>query len=203
MKHYDVMVIGARCAGSPLAMLLARAGLSVLVIEKAELPSEIINGHYIKPAGVARLASWGLLEQVLATGVPLIHRRSLAIGTNVTEREEPPGSPGRLAPRRFALDRVLFDAACQAGAEVRTGTMLRHLIHGGDRVVGGRLSDAGGHEYDALARVVVGADGRNSSVARHAGAALQRADGTTSIVYWGYWRGVRTGGAALSLGEGS
>jgi flavin-dependent dehydrogenase len=68
MATYDVIVVGARCSGSATAMLLARAGMRVLVIDRASFSSDTISGHMIKPAGVARLQRWGLLEQLLATG---------------------------------------------------------------------------------------------------------------------------------------
>ncbi len=200
--RYDVIVIGGRCAGSPLAMLLARAGLSVLLVDKAEFPSDSINGHMIKPSGVARLMSWGLLEEVIATGAPPITSRRLVIGASVTEHRVPENAPAPIAPRRFALDQVLLEASRRAGAEVRTRTTLRGLLFAGERVVGARLLDVTGREQDVFARIVVGADGRNSLVARRAGARLHRDDGTTSICYWSYWRGITPQCAALYLTKG-
>ena len=70
---YDAIVVGARCAGSPTAMLLARKGYKVLLVDKASFPSDVISTHYIQPPGVARLENWGLLERLKATNCPAIH----------------------------------------------------------------------------------------------------------------------------------
>jgi flavin-dependent dehydrogenase len=182
-------------------MLLARAGLSVLLVDKAEFPSDIINGHMIKPSGVARLMSWGLLEEVIATAGPPITRRRLLIGASVTEQRVPENAPAPLTPRRFALDQALLEASRRARADVRTRTTLRGLLFAGDRVVGAWLLDVTGREQDVFARIVVGADGRNSLVARQAGARVYRNDGTASISYWSYWRGITPQCAVLYLTE--
>ena len=67
---YDAIVIGSRCAGAPTAMLLARAGRRVLVVDRVTFPSDVLSGHTIQPSGVARLQRWGLLDKIRATGVP-------------------------------------------------------------------------------------------------------------------------------------
>lgn len=69
---YDVIVVGARCAGAPTAMLLARAGYKVLVVDRSTFPSDTISTHVIHPQGVAALARWGVLDRVVATGCPAI-----------------------------------------------------------------------------------------------------------------------------------
>ena len=71
-KPYDVIVVGARCAGSPTAMLLARKGYRVLVVDRATFPSDTVSTHVLHPLGVAALAKWGLLERLAATGCPPI-----------------------------------------------------------------------------------------------------------------------------------
>ena len=76
---YDAIVIGSRCAGAPTAMLLARAGRRVLVVDRATFPSDVLSGHTIQPAGVARLQRWGLLDQVRATGVAVPRHGALRL----------------------------------------------------------------------------------------------------------------------------
>ena len=69
-NRYDVIVVGARCAGSPVAMLLATAGHRVLVVDRATFPSDTMSTHLVHPPGVAALRRWGLLDRVIATGMP-------------------------------------------------------------------------------------------------------------------------------------
>src|SRR5512145_636910 len=121
-QAYDAIVVGARCAGSPTAMLLARKGYRVLVVDKATFPSDTISTHLIHPPGVAALKRWGLLDRVTATGCPSIHTYSFDFGpfaiSGAPGTEE---SPVSYAPRRTVLDKLLLDAASEAGAEVREG----------------------------------------------------------------------------------
>jgi len=91
--RYDVIVVGGRCAGSPTAMLLARAGLRVLVIDRAAFPSDTISEHAIKPPGVAQLQRWGLLGDLLATDCPPIRARHVQLGQRVLDL--PSLSPAR------------------------------------------------------------------------------------------------------------
>src|SRR5687768_7684956 len=81
--HYDAIVVGARCGGSPTAMLLARQGARVLLVDRATFPSDSMRAHFVRGAGVAALARWGLLDRVVATGVP-------AIGQFVTDLGDGP-----------------------------------------------------------------------------------------------------------------
>ncbi len=123
---FDAIVVGARCAGSPLAMLLARKGHKVLVVDRATFPSDTISTHYITPDGTARLASWGLFERVVATGVEPYHGMARTMqGMSIpADPNDPPG----IAPRRTVLDKILVDAAREAGAEVREGVSVDGLI---------------------------------------------------------------------------
>jgi len=191
----DVIVVGSRCAGAPAAMLLARAGLKVRVIERSPRLGETLSGHMIGSAGAARLRTWGLLDAVLATGCPPITDGTLWIaGEPITE--QPPAGPApdsepagtaqcpSIAPRRAALDPVLLDAARQAGAAVDLGNAVRGLLHDGARVTGVR-TDHG----DFRSRLVIGADGRNSRVARLVGAAKYIACRTATYAYYTYWKG--------------
>jgi len=189
-ERYDVIVVGARCAGSPTAMLLARAGLQVLVIDRAAFPSDTISGHAIKPPGVAYLQRWGLLGDVLATNCPPIRGRHVQFGQRVLDLPSPPpGGLPPLAPRRVVLDALLLDAARAAGAEVRERASLQDVIWGNNRVTGAHVRDRDGHLRVVRAAMLVGADGRNSRVARLVGAPVYGQLGNASIAYYAYWKG--------------
>ncbi|HWM04484.1 MAG TPA: NAD(P)/FAD-dependent oxidoreductase [Actinophytocola sp.] len=165
-NRYDVIVVGARCAGSPTAMLLARAGYRVLVVDRAAFPSDTISTHLVHPPGVAALQRWGLLDRVTATGCPPIHTYSFDLGPITIS-----GSPGTddapvaYAPRRTVLDKLLGDAAAEAGAEVRDGFTVSDVVFSDGRVTGVQGHGRHGRAVTELARVVVGADGLHSLVA--------------------------------------
>jgi 2-polyprenyl-6-methoxyphenol hydroxylase-like FAD-dependent oxidoreductase len=106
---YDAIVIGARCAGASTAMLLARGGHSVLLVDRARFPSEIPHGHFIHRHGPGRLGRWGLLDRVLATGCPAITSLLVDLGDFPLVGRELvlDGVPFGVGPRRGALDGVL------------------------------------------------------------------------------------------------
>ena len=195
---YDAIVIGARCAGASTAMLLARAGHSVLLVDRARFPSEIPHGHFIHRHGPTRLSRWGLLDRVLATGCPAVTSLLVDFGDFLLAGHElvVDGVPVGLGPRRGALDGVLVSAAVEAGAELREGFVVDELVFADGRVVGieGR---SGGKRVREQARFVIGADGRNSGVAKRVQAPAYDAVPTLSIWYFSYWSGVP--GEALEL----
>src|SRR5262249_32488736 len=128
---YDAIVIGARCAGSPTAMLLARKGYRVLLLDKAGFPSDTTSTHFIWQAGVARLKRWGLLERLRATNCPPVTRISLDLGEIVLRGTPPPTPEGvteAFGPRRKVLDKILVDAAVEAGAELRDHFEVHELL---------------------------------------------------------------------------
>jgi 2-polyprenyl-6-methoxyphenol hydroxylase-like FAD-dependent oxidoreductase len=168
-NNYDAIVIGARCAGAPTAMLLARSGHRVLVVDRASFPSDTLSTHMIHAPGVAALRRWGLLDQVLASGCPPVGHYSLDFGpVTISGTQRPAVDGGRLsyAPRRTVLDKVLVDAAAAAGAEVRERFTVEDIVIEGGAVVGIKGHGDDGSSVLETARVVVGADGRNSHVAR-------------------------------------
>ena len=172
MAHdqYDAIVVGARCAGSPTAMLLARAGYKVLVVDRAKFPSDTLSTHILHPPGAAALQRWGLLDRLAATGCPPIDTYSFDFGPFALAGS--PGtddSPVAYCPRRTVLDKVLIDAASAAGAEVREEFTVEEVAIDNGRVVGIRGHGAGGDTVTELASVVVGADGRYSMVAKAVG----------------------------------
>src|SRR5688572_26509467 len=143
---YDVIVVGARCAGSPTAMLLARRGYRVLVVDKATFPSDTISSHYLHQRGVAQLARWRLLDRVAATDAPGVTRITFDAGA-VRLVGSPPAVDGVVQGyciRRRVLDTILVDAAVDAGAEVRTGFTVTEILRDGERVTGIRGHASGG-----------------------------------------------------------
>ncbi|MEU9160819.1 NAD(P)/FAD-dependent oxidoreductase [Streptomyces sp. NPDC048424] len=188
---HDVVVVGARCAGAPTAMLLARKGYRVLLADRATFPSDTVSTHLVHPPGLAALDRWGLLPEVLASGCPPIATYSFDFGPFTIE-----GSPAgcgfaaAYAPRRRVLDKVLVDAADRAGAEVREGFTVEELVVEGDAVTGIRGHGAGGRSVTEHARVVVGADGAHSLVARSVGAAAYEQKPKLQCSYYAYWTGL-------------
>jgi len=166
-NRYDAIVVGARCAGSPTAMLLAKAGYRVLVVDRASFPSDTISTHLVHPPGVAAVRRWGLLDRLTATGCPPIDTYAFDFGpftisgTPVTD-----DSPVAYGPRRTVLDKLLVDAASEAGAEVREGFTVSDVVVSDGRVTGVRGHGKNGATVTEHARVVVGADGWHSLVAK-------------------------------------
>jgi 2-polyprenyl-6-methoxyphenol hydroxylase-like FAD-dependent oxidoreductase len=112
MTGYDAIVVGARCAGSPTAMLLARKGYRVLLVDRDEFPSDTLSTHAIHAPGIAALRRWGLLDAVTATGCPPLSTYRFDFGFFSLEGTPPPvgGGSAGYAPRRFLLDRILVEA---------------------------------------------------------------------------------------------
>ena len=189
---HDVVIVGSRCAGAPLAMLLARNGHDVLVVDRATFPSDTMSTHFIQPAGMTRLIKWGLADRMWATGCPPVTTARLSVGTGEDLNVPIPletGVPGLAAPRRFVLDKILVDAAAEAGAQLREGVSVDGLLRDGDKVTGIRGHTSEG-DFEALGRFVVGADGRHSVVARETAAPFVRDHGNTSAGYYTYFRGL-------------
>jgi flavin-dependent dehydrogenase len=196
---YDAIVVGARCAGSPTAMLLARKGYRVLLLDRATFPSDTLSVHYIHQPGVACLARWGLLDSVIASGCPPVREQRLDVGPFALIGTPPPidGIEAAYAPRRTILDQILVEAAAAAGAEVRERFSVQELLSDGERVTGVRGHDASGASVTEHARIVIGADGLHSLVARAVQASTYNATPALSCAYYSYWSGVPMTGAAL------
>ncbi|MBI3303773.1 MAG: FAD-dependent monooxygenase [Deltaproteobacteria bacterium] len=196
---YDAIVIGARCAGSPTAMLLARKGYRVLLVDKATFPSDIINNYYIHQPGVARLQRWGLLEKVRASNCPPVLTWTFDIGPFALTGSPPPA--GKVAegyaPRRRVIDTILVHAAVAAGSEVREGFVVQELIDEGERITGIRGRTAGGAPVTEQARIVIGADGMHSLVAHTVHAATYNTKPSLACWYYAHWSGVPLEGAEV------
>jgi flavin-dependent dehydrogenase len=190
---YDAIVVGARCGGSPTAMLLARKGCRVLLVDRASFPSDTLSCHFVHQPGIACLDRWGLLSQVAASNCPPVRSQILDVGPFALEGEAaPPGAVTEAyAVRRTVLDKILVDAAAGAGAEVRERFSVDELLtDDGARVTGIRGREAGGPTVTERARIVIGADGRNSLVARSVGAPAYNEHPSLTCAYYGYWSGV-------------
>jgi 2-polyprenyl-6-methoxyphenol hydroxylase-like FAD-dependent oxidoreductase len=196
---YDAIIVGGRAAGSPTAMLLARKGHKVLLVDRASFPSDTLSTHYIHQPGIARLRRWGLLERLAATGCPPVTRMSFDTGPFALDAAPPPsdGVADGYCPRRTVLDALLLDAASEAGAEVRTGVAVDELLFENGVVVGIRAQGV-----EERARMVIGADGRNSFVARAVQAPEYESRPGRTCAYYSYWAGAQSSGAELYPRDG-
>jgi 2-polyprenyl-6-methoxyphenol hydroxylase-like FAD-dependent oxidoreductase len=191
---YDAIIVGARCAGSPTAMLLARQGCKVLLVDKATFPSDTISTHILWPHGAEILARWGLLGRLEATGAPPICRNmTFDVGPFALRGAIPDANDGLggFCPRRTVLDSLLANAAAEAGVEVREGFTVAELLLRGDVVVGVRGNARNGGSVEEHARIVIGADGVNSFVARAVRAQEYDVRPIAACGYYSYFSGVR------------
>lgn len=187
---YDVAIVGARCAGSALALMLARQGLKVLVIDRATFPSDTMSGHFMQPAGVSCLRRLGLLECLEALGAPAQKLMTVDFDPVVlsgTPTAAVDGTTAAYAPRRYLFDPMLADAAVAAGADMReASSFVEPLIEDG-RVAGIWVQGDSGHLEAVRARLVVGADGKRSRFARMVGAQPYEAQPAATCMYYTYW----------------
>ena len=188
---FDVIVVGARCAGSPLAMLLSRKGYRVLLVDKARFPSDTVSTHVIWQAGLARAQRWGLLDRITGLGAPRIHTVRFDIGEFELAGCPPPldGIDYAVAPRRTILDKLLVDAAVEAGAELREDFYIREIAVENGSVTGIRGCSSQGAVMQENARMVVGADGRHSLLAHAVRSPKYASRASTSCGYYTYWHG--------------
>lgn len=193
MSHeYDVIIVGARCAGAPTAMLLAQHGYRVLAVDRARFPSDTLSTLVIHGRGVAALRRWGLLDRLAVTGCPPMDRYVFHLGPITIEGTPRPweGVSIAYAPRRTVLDAILVDAARAAGADVREGFTVDEVLIERGAVVGVRGHGDDFGSLTARARVVVGADGWNSVVARAVGAERYHAKPVLEHAFYSFWRGL-------------
>ncbi len=194
-QAYDAIVVGARCAGSPTAMLLARRGHRVLLVDRATFPSDTTSTHLVHPPGVASLERWGLLDQVIRSGSPPIDTYAFDFGPfTISGTPGPDDTPVAYAPRRTLLDKLLVDAASEAGAEVRERFTVESLVVEDGSVVGIRGHGKGGKPVTERARLVIGADGRYSFVADAVGAHEYNVKPRLQVSYYAYWSGLPMNG---------
>ena len=205
MSDFDVVVVGGRVAGASTALLLARAGARVALLDRGTYGSDTLSTHGLMRAGVLQLSRWGLLPSLVAAGTPAIRRTAFhyADGETVEVALRPTaGVEALYAPRRLLLDRILVDAAAAAGAEIRHETTVTSLLCEGDRVVGVRARDQQGRAQTIRAGVTVGADGVRSTIAARVGAPVVWRARCAGAVLYRYYAELPTIGYEWAYGAG-
>jgi 2-polyprenyl-6-methoxyphenol hydroxylase-like FAD-dependent oxidoreductase len=165
-EHFDVIIVGARCAGASLAVILARAGMKVAVVEQATFPKMTLSSHLMEADGLDFLRRIGVLDAVRQTGARFMKRvdlrlNDLRVVKNWPLRFDDVG--GAMFLRRHLLDSILAEAATAAGADIRMGTKVVEVLWDRKRASGVRVQHEGS-EYRLHAPLIVGADGRNSTI---------------------------------------
>lgn len=203
-ERYDAIVIGARCGGSPTAMLLARKGYRVLLVDRATFPSDTVSTHFIHAPGMAALERWDLRDALAKSGCPSIRTYSFDFGPfTITGSPRPiDGVDEAFCPRRPVLDTMLVHAAADAGVEVREGFSVDEVLIEDGTVVGLRGRDASGTAVTERGRVVVGADGRNSSVAKAVRPEQYNEKPAVGPAFYSYWSGVGSSGFEAYVRDG-
>jgi 2-polyprenyl-6-methoxyphenol hydroxylase-like FAD-dependent oxidoreductase len=190
---YDAVIVGARCAGAAVALLLARRGLSVLAVDRSPYGSDTLSTHALLRGSVAQLDRWGVLSRLRAAGTPAIRRVVFDYGGDRIEVPVKPrdGADALYAPRRTILDARLVDGARHAGATVihgpRVTDLQRDACH---RVNAVRIETRPGIGRTIRAGIVIGADGAQSTIARLVGAGAYRTGRHASGFIYGYWPGL-------------
>jgi 2-polyprenyl-6-methoxyphenol hydroxylase-like FAD-dependent oxidoreductase len=206
MTTHEVVVVGARAAGSALAGLLARLGHDVAVVDRADPGDDTVSTHHISRTGMVALRRWDLLDEVLASGAPPLRDLTFHRPEGPVTRPLRPslGVDHLLAPRRYVLDALLAEAAVRSGARLHTGLNVVGVRRDGSgRVTGVDGRDRAGRDVELTARFVVGADGLHSRVARSVGAAMvdRRPDGGRAR--YAYYAGVSWSGIEFFLTDGA
>jgi flavin-dependent dehydrogenase len=190
---YDVIIVGGRCAGAPLARLLALSGAKVLLVDRTTFPSDIPHGHFIHRQGPRRLQAWNLLDRVAAVSPPITEQLvDLGDFPLVSRNLAVDGVAWGYGPRRSLLDKLLVDAAVDAGAELRERFNVDEFVFEGERLVGIRGRSPNGDVVQEKAAITVGADGRNSRLASAVDAAVYELTPTLLCYYFSYWSGVES-----------
>jgi flavin-dependent dehydrogenase len=205
-SRHDVVIVGARVAGSATAMLLARLGYDVAVVDQATFPSDTLSTHSIARSGVVQLQRWGVLDEILDSGTPAIKQITFhASGESVTRPiKDKVGVDFLIAPRRYILDTILAAAADRAGATLRLGVTVTGVRRDGrGRAVGVYGRDHAGSAIEIGARYVVGADGLRSLVARSVDATVNEFRGANGATQYAYYSGIPWTGIEFFLGERS
>ena len=196
-SQFDVVVVGARCAGAATAMLLARAGHRVLIVERGRYGTDTLSTHALMRGAVLQLHRWNVLPAVIAAGTPPVRQATFFYGDEPVSVPIAPrdGIDALYAPRRYLLDRLLVDAASTAGADVVYGFRVKG-VPGSEsgRVTGVELEDEDGHLHRITTRMVIGADGLQSTVARLVGAHSYRVGQHATATIYGHWSGLDVNG---------
>jgi flavin-dependent dehydrogenase len=204
-SRHDVVVVGARAAGGATALLLARLGHDVAVVDRALFPSDTVSTHSIARGGVVQLSRWGLLDAVLDSGAPAVRQVTFNVaGETVTRTiKDTAGVDHLVAPRRHMLDTIVACAARRAGADVRLGVTVAGVLRDDGRVIGVCGHDRAGTAVELHARIVVGADGLRSRVARSVAAPVIAARGDAGATHYAYYAGLPWNGIEFFVSERS
>jgi 2-polyprenyl-6-methoxyphenol hydroxylase-like FAD-dependent oxidoreductase len=205
MIRHGVVIVGGRVAGAATALLLARAGVRVILVDRDRYGSDTLSTHGLMRAGVLQLSRWGVLPDVVASGTPPIRQ----VIFRYTDGEEAvvairpsAGVEALYAPRRYLFDRLLVDAAAAAGADVLHETSVTGLLRdAAERVVGVRARTRQGNSTDLYASLTVGADGIRSTVARQVGARVSRQGNSAGGVLYRYFHDLPADGYEWSYGD--
>jgi 2-polyprenyl-6-methoxyphenol hydroxylase-like FAD-dependent oxidoreductase len=190
-RAFDAIVVGARCAGSPTAMLLARKGYRVLMVDRASFPSDTVSTHILHPLGAGALSKWGLLEDLARSGCPPIHTYAFDFGPfTLAGAPGTKDAPVAYCPRRTVLDKLLVDAAARSGVEIRERFAVAEVLMEDGRVVGIKGRSEEGDSIIERAAVVVGADGRASILAKTVQAEQYDEKPPLLAGYYTYWSGL-------------
>ncbi len=207
MSTHDVVVVGGRVAGASTALLLARAGLDVALVDRGRRGSDTLSTHALMRAGVLQLSRWGVLDRLVAEGTPAIRRTRFHYpdGEDVEVAIKPrAGVEALYAPRRHLLDRVLVDAAEDAGVQVLHETAVTALHRDATgRVRGVSARGAGGARVELAAGLTIGADGLRSVVAEQVGAGVRWQGRSASAVLYRYVEDAAADGYEWAYGSGA
>lgn len=187
---YDVIVVGARCAGAATAMLLARQGARVLVIDRDGPGTDTMSTHALMRGAIMQLDRWGVLDQIVDAGTPAVTKTWFYYPETPLELQVKAahGIDRLYAPRRTVLDSTLAGAARAAGADLRYGMSFRDVIRDdAGHVAGAIIEDPSGTRHAISAGLVIGADGRRSTVARRVGARTERLSRFASSCLYAYY----------------
>jgi 2-polyprenyl-6-methoxyphenol hydroxylase-like FAD-dependent oxidoreductase len=202
-KSYDAIVVGARCAGAPTAMLLAQKGHRVLLVDRATFPSDTVSTHFMHAPGVAALARWQLRDALARSGCPPVRTYRFDFGPFTIE-----GSPRAIdgvseayCPRRPVLDTMLVHAAADAGVEVREAFSVDEILVEDGAAIGIRGKGGGPRAVTEHAEVLIGADGRNSSVVQAVQPEQYNEKPSVSPAFYSYWSGVGSSGFEVYVGD--
>jgi len=201
---FDAVIVGARCAGAATALLLARAGARVLLVDKGVYGSDTLSTHALMRGAILQLHRWGVLPSVVAAGTPPVQSTTFSYrDQDVTVAIEPKyGVSALYAPRRAVLDRILVDAATASGAEVRYGVRIDDVIRDDRGRVCGITAAGGGALQRIDADIVIGADGLYSTIAEKVGAARVVEGHHSAAVLYSYWDGLPVDGFYWRFGSG-
>ena len=177
-------------------MLLARAGHRVLLVDRGTYGTDTLSTHALMRGAVVQLHKWDVLPAVIAAGTPPVRQATFfyggeSVAVGVKPRD---GIDALYAPRRYVLDRMLVDAASAAGADVVFGVRLKGLRAEDRRVTGVVLEDESGQVHRVESRLVVGADGVRSTVAKLVGAQVYRQGKHATATMYGHWSNVQIAG---------